>query len=259
MANVVRVLSLALLAGASVPRLATAQMVIPDKFENLKVLPKDIPKDTLVATMRGFTQSLGVRCSFCHVEASGANPAPGFGSVGGQSFNFASDEKDHKKAARVMLGMVDSINTRFLAMIPNRDDPPTNVNCMTCHRGMSKPQTIAAVLLGTTARSGVDSAIARYRTLRNDMASGRYDFTEGPVSDAAQRLTMQGKYDDAIKLLQLNQEFYPNSVNIDFQLANVYIAKGDRDAGIARLRAMLIKNPNDRRAAARLQQLGVQP
>jgi len=77
--------------------------------------------------------------------------------------------------------------------------------------------------------------------------------------EAAQKLIVQQKYDDAIKLLQMDQEFYPNSVNIDYQLAEAYIAKGDKDAGIARLRAVLTKNPNDRRARARLQQLGVQP
>ena len=251
MVNVVRVVSLALVvgvAGASVPCSAAAQIQIPDKFENLQVLPKDISKDTLTAIMRGFAGALGVRCGYCHVEGAG----PG-------QFQFASDDKDHKKAARLMLRMVQNINGQFLASIPNRDDPPTNVNCMTCHRGMSKPTTIETVLMSTTTRRGVDSAIARYRSLRNDMASGRFNFGEQPVSDVAERLTSQGKYDDAIKLLQMNQEFYPNSVNIDYQLAEAYIAKGDRDAGIARLRAILTKNPDDRRARQRLQQLGVQP
>lgn len=231
---------------------------IPEKFENLQVLPKDIPRDTLVGIMRRFTMALGVRCQFCHVEREPAAGGGG-GGGGGLNFNFALDDKDNKKIARHMIRMVDSINTRFLASIPNRDDPPTNIGCITCHRGVMKPTTIEMVLLSTTSRGGVDSAIARYRTLRNDMASGRYNFTEQPVSEVATQLARQGKFDDAIKLLQMNQEFYPNSANIDFQLAETYLAKGDRDAGIARLRAMLTKNPNDRRAQARLQQLGVQP
>jgi hypothetical protein len=232
---------------------------IPERFENLQVLPRDIPRDTLVAMMRRFTAALGVRCTFCHVERPGAAAAPAAGGGGGLNLNFASDSLDNKKAARVMLRMVDSINTRYLASIPNRDDPPTNVSCITCHRGMPKPATIQTVLLGATRTMGVDSAMARYRSLRNDMASGRFDFREGPVSDVAQRLSAEGRHDDAVKLLQMLQEFYPNSVNIDLQLAETWIAKGDRDAGIARLRAVLAKNPNDRRAQQRLQQLGVQP
>jgi tetratricopeptide (TPR) repeat protein len=241
-------------AASSIP--AVAQ--IPEKFENLQVLPKDIPRAELTQIMRGFTFALGVRCEFCHVPREG-QAAGGGGGGGGLNLNFASDERDNKKTARHMLRMVDSINTRFLASIPNRDDPPTNITCVTCHRGVMKPTTIDAVLTRTTERAGVDSAIARYRMLRNDMAAGRYDFREQAVNEVAQRFSAAGKHDDAIKLLQMNQEFYPNSVAIDFQLAETYLAKGDRDAGIARLRAVLAKNPNDRRAAARLQQLGVQP
>ena len=238
---------------------STAGAQIPAKFENLQVLPKDIPHDTLVAIMRGFAGSLGVRCTFCHVEREGPPPPMTPGMTPGPNLDFASDAKDHKKTARVMLRMVDSINTVFLARIPNRDVPATNVGCMTCHRGLPKPSTIEAVLLNTTSAMGVDSAMARYRALRNDMTSGKYNFGEQPVSEVARTLSQQGKHDQAIALLKMNQEFYPNSVNIDFDLAEAYIAKGDREQGIARLRAVLAKNPNDRRAQQRLQQLGVTP
>ena len=56
------------------PRPARAQ--IPEKFENLQVLPKDIPRDTLLRVMRGFTAALGVRCDFCHMERERAAAAP---------------------------------------------------------------------------------------------------------------------------------------------------------------------------------------
>lgn len=247
-----RLAGLALVVFAAAPSLPAQ---IPQRFENLQVLPRDIPRDTLVAIMRGFTASLGVRCTYCHIEREGAAPA---GGGGGLNLNFASDSLANKRKARWMLHMTDSINTR-LASLPARDNPPTNVNCMTCHRGMSKPTTIQQVILATLQRQGVDSAIARYRMLRSEMASGRFDFREQPVTDVAQDLAAEGRHDDAIRLLQMLQEFHPNSVNIDLQLAEVYIAKGDRDAGIARLRAVLAKNPSDRRAQQRLQQLGVQP
>ena len=175
------------------------------------------------------------------------------------NFDFHKDDKDNKRTARIMMRMADSINMRFLASIPERDNPPTNVNCSTCHRGLSKPTTIENVLLAATERSGVDSAIARYRVLRNDMASGRYNFGEQPVGEVARRLGLQGKHADAIKLLEMLQEFYPNSVNIDFQIAELQIAAGNRDAAIARYRAVLTKNPNDRRAQQALQRLGVTP
>ena len=43
----------------------------PERAKNLKVLPKDLTKDKLQATMIGFTRSLGVRCPFCHVGQEG--------------------------------------------------------------------------------------------------------------------------------------------------------------------------------------------
>lgn len=251
-----------IILGGAALALATSGVAlaqIPQRFENLQVLPKDIPRDTLVSIMRGFTASLGVRCTFCHIEREGAAaPGGGGGGGGGLNLNFASDSLDNKKKAREMLRMTAGINTT-LASLPARDNPPTDVTCITCHRGANKPATIQSVLLNTTRSAGVDTAIARYRTFRTDMAAGRFDFREQPVSEVAQRLSEEGRHDDAIKLLQMLQEFYPNSVTIDLQLAETHIATGDRAAGIARLRAVLAKNPSDRRALQRLQQLGVQP
>jgi hypothetical protein len=245
------------LAFAVLARPVAAQ--IPEKFENLQVLPKDIPRDTLVQIMRGFTMALGVRCTFCHVEKAAAAGAPGGGGGGGLNLDFFKDDKDNKKIARHMMRMRDSINKVFLASIPNRDNPPTNVSCQTCHRGLSKPTTIDAVLAATTQRAGIDSAIAEYRLLRNDMASGRFNFGEQPVVEVARRLSAQGKHADAIKLLEMLQEFHPNQVGIDLQIAETQLAAGNRDQAIARYRAVLAKNPNNRGAQQALQRLGVQP
>src|SRR5919202_4175897 len=88
---------------AATPASAAAQMQIPEKFENLKVLPKDIPRDTLVQVMRTFAMSLGVRCTYCHAtepggpEAGGAAGRAAAGAPAGgpamERINFASDEK----------------------------------------------------------------------------------------------------------------------------------------------------------------------
>ena len=52
---------------------AAAQAQFPDKFTNLKVLPKDISKTELQSTMRGFAFALNVRCEHCHAEKRGGN------------------------------------------------------------------------------------------------------------------------------------------------------------------------------------------
>lgn len=228
----------------------------PPPLQNLQYFPKDIARDSLTQIMRGFAMSLGVRCEFCHAMREGAPPPqPGQNP----QLNYASDEKDNKKIARYMLRMTDSINHKLLPGIPNRDNPPTTIGCVTCHRGVMKPTTIEAVLMSTTGEMGVDTAIARYRMLRDDMAAGRYNFSEQPVIEVSRKLGAAGKHADGIKLLEMLHEFYPNSQQIDFEIAALQLASGNRDGAIARYRAVLQKNPNDRRAQQALQRLGVQP
>src|SRR5688572_29248204 len=84
---------------AAAPARAAGQ--IPEKFENLQYFPKDIARDSLVQTMRGFSFALGVRCQYCHAGGDG---------VSFQGVNFASDDKPTKRNARFMLRMVDSLN-----------------------------------------------------------------------------------------------------------------------------------------------------
>src|SRR5215217_8025486 len=170
------VIGLALSVTLAVPATsAIAQgggMQIPEKFENLKVLPKDIPRDTLIAVMRGFSMSLGVRCTYCHVEARD--------STGAERLQFAKDDKPAKEKARAMMRMVGRINGELLPTVPDRRNPPVNVNCLTCHRTMPVPQTLVQVLdsaMLASGSAGADSTVALYRRLRaSDGARGRWDF-----------------------------------------------------------------------------------
>jgi predicted Zn-dependent protease len=105
--------------------------------------------------------------------------------------------------------------------------------------------------------SGLDSAIATYRKLRAEMVNGRYDFRDGPISDVAAMLAARGRTADALRLLEMNQEFFPNSPEVDVALSDVYLKAGNRDEAITHLRAALVKRPNDQRVMRRLRDLGV--
>jgi photosynthetic reaction center cytochrome c subunit len=225
----------------------------PAPFENLKVFPKDIPHDTLIAIMRGFTGALGVNCQYCHVT----EPAPAGAPGPRERLRPALDDKQTKNTARFMIRMADSLNRVVLAALPNRHSPTVMVSCATCHHGSPIPQTTEAMLAEVVEKQGIDSAITHYRRLRAEMASGRYDFREMPINDFAQALAARGRAPDAIKLLEMNQEFFPNSADVDVAAAEVYVRGGDRDKAIARFRAALVKRPNDPRVTRRLQELGV--
>lgn len=230
---------------------ATANAQIPEKFENLKVLPRDIPRDQLMQVMRSFSMGLGVRCQFCHEYKAGA---PTDGRL--ENLDFKSDANPTKDQARVMLRMVRAINDTLLVALPDRSNPPVRVQCVTCHRGSPTPRLLDAVLADDIAEQGVDSAIAHYRRLRNDMASGRYNFGENTLNDVARQLVANSKHADALRMLELNQEFFPASANIDFQIGEIHRARGEKDKARAAYEKALQKAPNHRDAKARLTELG---
>jgi tetratricopeptide (TPR) repeat protein len=219
-------------------------------YENLRYFSKDTPRDSLFTIMRGFTYALGVNCVYCHVEEPQPNGRP--------RMRPGLDDKIEKQKARFMLTMTDTLNRVTLAALPSRHEGVV-VNCVTCHRGSPIPGTIETVLTDALDKFGPDSAIARYRKLRENMASGRFDFSEVPVTAVARSQLDKGKQDVAVALLLMNQEFNPASADIDFQLGDIYEKRGDKVKAIASFEAVLKKRPNDMRARQRLTQLGKPP
>ena len=102
----------------------------PEKPKNLKVLPKNITHDELIATMKGFSKALGVHCTECHVTTSKGTPDH-------PDFDFASDAKPEKNTARQMYKMVNAINSKYISKMG--DKKLDQINCVTCHRGSLKP------------------------------------------------------------------------------------------------------------------------
>jgi photosynthetic reaction center cytochrome c subunit len=97
----------------------------PDKkasevFKNVEVL-KDVPSDQLIPAMQFITSSLGVQCSYCHVENA-----------------FDKDDKKTKQTARKMMRMMLDIDaTNF--------EGKQMVTCNTCHRGSPKPLAVPVI------------------------------------------------------------------------------------------------------------------
>lgn len=96
-------------------------------WQNLQVLPDTISHERLDAIMDGFTDALGIRCSFCHVRQNDA-------------WDFASDAKGHKTIARGMMRMTWELNRVALPAIDGLGaHGPAEVTCWTCHRGEARP------------------------------------------------------------------------------------------------------------------------
>ena len=86
------------------PATPAAGPVIPDKYTNLQVLPKEIQKSDLMAVMKGFSMTFKVRCSHCHVATDDLSSA-----------DFPSDEKPTKQSARELLRKISEVQQKYAA------------------------------------------------------------------------------------------------------------------------------------------------
>jgi len=222
----------------------------PWKAENLQYFPKDISRERLTQRMREFSLALGVRCQYCHAGGNG---------ISFEGVSFASDEKPAKGKARAMLRMVEQLNTSILPQLPSRAEPRVDVDCATCHRAMALPKSLQTTLLEVIDKDGPAAAAVKYRELRRDLVTGRYNFDEWQMNELARRLTEAGKTDAAIAMLELNGEFNPKSADIDVLIGEVRLKRNERDKALQRYRAALEKSPDHPMAKRRLAELEKPP
>lgn len=227
-------IALAAILLAAIPTAAQ----FPDKFTNLKVLPKDISRAELESTMRGFAFALNVRCNHCHSEKAD----------GSHKLDFPADDKETKKTARLMLQMVAAINHDYLSKVEKADKtPPIHVECVTCHHGLAQPRQLYSVLAEAVETKGTDAAIALYLDLRKQFyGSGQYDFGETPLNRLAESLLAQKKNREALAIMEMNfTSNNPQSVWAYHMLAMTHQANGQTDRAIADYRKVLELHPED--------------
>jgi len=91
-----------------------------DEFTNV-LLMKDSTSANFLKQMDYYGRSLSVSCQFCH--------------VGGGKWD--DDSKEEKRTTRVMIDLVNMINTQSLSKIGGQRPP--RISCVTCHRGRNNP------------------------------------------------------------------------------------------------------------------------
>ncbi len=223
----------------------------PEKLTNLKVLPQDMSVDDLIGTMRNVAIGLGVRCTHCHVGEEGQSFS---------TYDFASDEKETKRKARVMLEMVRDINAVYLKRLPHAEGQGGHdhltVQCAMCHRGQTRPLTLEETLLGVLREHGVDSAVATYHALRKRFyGRATFDFGEGALNGLGYQLLGLRRAADAVAFFRLNAEMFPESANVYDSLADGLKAMGNRAAALQNYQKAFAIDPTMRGLRARIDSL----
>jgi hypothetical protein len=103
---------------APVTQAAPAEKTVEQTQKNIQVL-NGLPASELGPVMNYIGSSLGVKCTYCHVNKD-------------DKWDFASDEKPEKDQARDMIKMVLAINKANFKGNPA-------VSCYMCHRGKAEP------------------------------------------------------------------------------------------------------------------------
>lgn len=244
-----RTTSWKLAVGAVVTLLAPARTggQIPDEFKNLQVLPKEIKKEALVQTMRGYSIALGVRCTHCHVGEEGKPLS---------TFDFAADAKTTKGVARAMIKMVADLNGKYLPAIDTGRREKSAISCGTCHHGLSRPEDLTSTLASLTRDKGLEAALHKYQELRDRYYGGyEYDFGPRPLSSLAEQLSQAGKPEEAIRVQEYNATLHPQDATVHWMLGNLYADAGKRDRAIESIQKSLEIDPGNMPARKRLEQL----
>jgi hypothetical protein len=223
----------------------------PDSLVNVKVIPKTTPVRDVINSMALITRSLGVRCTYCHV---GQESAPL------TTYDFVSDEKRTKQAARVMMQMVNAINGEHLPTVPARPSPALAVTCETCHRGVPRPEPIERIVEAALAAGGVDSATRAYKSLlARYERRGAYNFNDIPLTAMARQIAVQNRFDEALGLIALNEETHPQAPTVPFARGDILLVRRDTAGAVAAYRLALQRDSTFAPARAQLRALGRQP
>jgi hypothetical protein len=82
------------------------------------------------SVMHHFTNSLNVKCNFCHIRNDST-----------KKWDYASDDNKHKQVAREMMEMTNELNDKYFDYTGEKRTITTQlmVTCYTCHHGDKEP------------------------------------------------------------------------------------------------------------------------
>lgn len=139
-----------------------------------------------------------------------------------------------------------TIDLRITAQVPNFD-----------RWNFQAPQgkkPIGAVVYETVGKEGVEAALHQYKELKQQQPDA-YSFGPGQLNLVGRKLLQHGKNEEALAILKLNAELFPNEAAILDSLGDAYLAVEDRENASQSFKKSLAINPADTNAIESLRGL----
>ncbi|MBM4195040.1 MAG: photosynthetic reaction center cytochrome c subunit, partial [Gemmatimonadetes bacterium] len=158
--------------------------------------------------------------------------------------DFAADTKLPKRVARTMMLMTRDVNGKLGAEIAKTAGQVTQVQCVTCHRGVPIPKQLVDIVTETATAKNATAALDQYRELRTQFhGAAAYDFSDFTLFSAAQRAIAAMRPDDALAYLTANVELHPGSARSYQQMSVAYQRKMDTPNAIKMLEKAVELDP----------------
>jgi uncharacterized membrane protein len=115
-------------------------------------------------------------------------------------------------------------------------------------------KSISETLSASVASGGIDAAVKQYHDLKA-AAPATYNFEEDELNNLGYEFIRANKFKEAVGILKLNVEAYPQSSNVYDSLGEAYMDDGNKPLAIANYQKSIELNPKNRGAVVMMQKL----
>jgi peptidylprolyl isomerase len=117
-----------------------------------------------------------------------------------------------------------------------------------------KARSLADILSTTLKAKGLEAMIAQFHSLKSTTDPDLY-VAESELNSFGYSLLRRNQINEAIEVLKLNVETYPQSANVYDSLGEAYLIRGDREKAIENYRKALVIDPTMESARLALKRL----
>lgn len=118
-----------------------------------------------------------------------------------------------------------------------------------------KTEKITGQLEAAYGQGGIEAALGRYREITNDNCNNRYYYSMGTLNKAGYDLLGGGLVDDALRVLRLNAEEYPEDWNSFDSYGEALMKAGQKERAIESYERALALDPSQENPRKMLREL----